>query len=56
MTRMIKLDIVCQLMAGSVRNDGKTIMSGSTAYEENPEGNGEDAGAKGSFMFDRWEE
>ncbi len=54
LTADVKLFLAESFLAGSVRNDDKKIMEGSTNYEENPEGNGDDAGAKPYFFTNLW--
>ena len=54
LTVQIQVDFSESFLAGSVRNDGKKIMDGSTDYEGNEEGDGSDAGAKPNFFFDPW--
>lgn len=56
MIRNIMYDVHGHIMAGSVRNDGKTIMDGSTVYKENEVGNGDDAAAKPNFTFNGWDD
>lgn len=42
----IKFDVFTHLLAGSVRNNNKKIMNGSPTFEDNEEGDGDDAAAK----------
>lgn len=54
LTVEIKADFTESFLAGSVRNDGKNIMDGTTDYEKNKEGDGSDAGAKPNLFSDTW--
>lgn len=55
-TEEVALGIFGHLMAGSVRNDDQTIIDGSTDYDENPVGEGDDAGAKYNPFMSVWDD
>lgn len=55
-TEEVALGFFAHLLAGSVRNDDHKIMGGSTIYDENPEGDGSDAGAKYNPFMEAWED
>lgn len=55
MVQEIKFDNLTHLLAGSVRNDDKTIINGSPTYGDNEVGNGDDAAAKENSFLD-WDE